>query len=73
MGLKTILVKVAKVSKPSFLIHLRRCTEMPSTARASHKHQNECTQDEILFIPAFARYKLRSAGDADADEVEFEG
>ena len=43
-------------------------------ARASHKHQNECTQDEMLFIPAFTRHNLRSkAGDADADEVEFEG
>ena len=47
---------------------------MPSTARASHKHQNECTRDEMLFIPAFTRHNLRSkAGDADADEVEFEG
>ena len=46
---------------------------MPSTARASHKHQNECTQDEISFIPAFTRHNLRLAGDADAGEVEFEG
>ena len=28
----------------------------------------------MLFIPAFTRHNLRSkAGDADADEVEFEG
>ena len=53
---------------------LRPTTAMPSTAPGSRAHQNQCTKDERLFIPAFTGHNLRARTVDDGYVVvEFEG
>ena len=51
---------------------LRIIAIMPTTARGSRGHQNECTADERLFIPAFTTHNLRSRTGDDVLEFDVE-